>query len=372
MAQPVAAAWAGSGDLNAMRGFAGPGTVFVTGDWLAEKLASGVAVFAEPVTCHPSTGGVIGGGVPRTRRRRPGEDTTDDVDGDDDTGSTGYAGGVEGVEPRYRPSQRLREQVKLRDAKCRFPGCSTRARFADLDHVTPWPSGPTALSNLMGLCRRHHQIKQRPHWRVKLHPDGTVTWWYPDGRTATTDPVDHLEHARPRPNGEGTPLPADGEADDAEARSVHSRGQERPDTPYGIDDWSPLVEHFTRLIGDHAHDTKHEIAARGKALALAEWERQQPTKGPIPTITLSNGIVISTHHWARREVLTGRRFAHKHYGKTQPAKAPRDANGRPLRRRGLIRKSPAARVPALLPRPELFHHAFDLEDLPFEELVKYW
>ena len=79
----------------------------------------------------------------------------------------------------YRPTERVAALVRQRDGRCRFPGCQVNARFCDLDHVRPWPTGPTAARNLICLCRRHHRIKQRLGWRVRLHPDGTLTWTDP-------------------------------------------------------------------------------------------------------------------------------------------------------------------------------------------------
>ena len=92
----------------------------------------------------------------------------------------------------YRPTAELTALVKARDGHCRFPGCAVAARFCDLDHVRPWPTGPTAAHNLLTLCRRHHRIKQRPGWRLRLAPDGTTTWTDPTGRTRTTTPLDAL------------------------------------------------------------------------------------------------------------------------------------------------------------------------------------
>ena len=92
----------------------------------------------------------------------------------------------------YRVPDPMARLIRLRDGSCRFPGCSTAARQCDLDHVRAWPAGPTAPTNLMCLCRRHHRIKQRHGWTAKLHPDGTVTWTDPTGLTRTTWPVDHL------------------------------------------------------------------------------------------------------------------------------------------------------------------------------------
>ncbi len=92
----------------------------------------------------------------------------------------------------YRPTERVAALVRQRDGRCRFPGCQVNARFCDLDHVRPWPTGPTAARNLICLCRRHHRIKQRLGWRVRLHPDGTLTWTDPTHRTRTTHPVNAL------------------------------------------------------------------------------------------------------------------------------------------------------------------------------------
>ncbi|PKW25644.1 hypothetical protein ATL31_0442 [Phycicoccus duodecadis] len=95
----------------------------------------------------------------------------------------------------YRPGKALAALVRARDGHCRFPGCHVAARFCDLDHVTPWPTGPTSAANLVCLCRRHHRIKQRPGWQAVLHPDATLTWTDPTGRNRTTHPVDHLHRA---------------------------------------------------------------------------------------------------------------------------------------------------------------------------------
>lgn len=92
----------------------------------------------------------------------------------------------------YRPGRALRRLVRSRDRRCRFPGCVVPARQCDLDHVVPWPTGPTAASNLMCLCRRHHRIKQRSRWRVRLYPDGVVEWVDPSRRRVRTDPADQL------------------------------------------------------------------------------------------------------------------------------------------------------------------------------------
>ena len=120
--------------------------------------------------CHPTTGALA-----------------DDLP--DTTGSGGAGPGDPGP---YRPPRRLAELVRARDRHCRFPGCHVAAVFCDLDHVRPWPAGPTTAANLVCLCRRHHRVKQRPGWTARLHPDATLTWTDPTGRTRTTHPPDAL------------------------------------------------------------------------------------------------------------------------------------------------------------------------------------
>lgn len=92
-------------------------------------------------------------------------------------------------EPRYRPSAKLAEFVRVRDLTCRFPGCDVPAEFCDIDHTVPWPLGPTHPSNLKCACRKHHLVKTFwTGWRDVQLPDGTVTWTAPSGLTYTTRP----------------------------------------------------------------------------------------------------------------------------------------------------------------------------------------
>lgn len=93
----------------------------------------------------------------------------------------------------HRPTPGVRSFVETRDGTCRMWGCSRPAERCDLDHVRPWPDGPTSPANLVALCRRHHRMKQRGRWRPVLAADGTVTWHGPDGQERTTTP----QHALP-------------------------------------------------------------------------------------------------------------------------------------------------------------------------------
>ncbi|MDG4663215.1 HNH endonuclease signature motif containing protein [Mycobacterium sp. 236(2023)] len=92
-------------------------------------------------------------------------------------------------QPRYRPSTALDEWVRARDLTCRFPHCDRPAAYADFDHTVPWPAGPTHPSSGKLLCRQHHLAKTFwAGWSDTQHPDGTVVWTTPTGRTYTTRP----------------------------------------------------------------------------------------------------------------------------------------------------------------------------------------
>jgi hypothetical protein len=60
----------------------------------------------------------------------------------------------------------LRRALRSRDATCRFPGCPN-TRFLQAHHVQHWADGgPTDLSNLLLLCRRHHRLVHEGGWTV--------------------------------------------------------------------------------------------------------------------------------------------------------------------------------------------------------------
>ena len=91
----------------------------------------------------------------------------------------------------YTPSAAVRRFVTHRDGCCRAPGCARAGRFCDLDHVIPWPLGPTDPTNLLTLCRRHHRMKHQTSWQVVMDAGGVCTWTDPFGQQFTTHPVNH-------------------------------------------------------------------------------------------------------------------------------------------------------------------------------------
>lgn len=90
----------------------------------------------------------------------------------------------------YRPPAALARHVRLRDGTCRFPGCEVPARECDLDHLIPFPSGPTSESNLFALCRRHHGLKHEGGWQVAALPGSALKWDSPQGASTITHPDD--------------------------------------------------------------------------------------------------------------------------------------------------------------------------------------
>jgi Domain of unknown function (DUF222) len=90
----------------------------------------------------------------------------------------------------YRPPPRLREYVIARDLTCGNPVCRQPAWRADLDHTIPWEEGgPTCSCNLGGECRRDHQLKQHPRWKLAQVKPGWFEWTAPSGRTYTSEPA---------------------------------------------------------------------------------------------------------------------------------------------------------------------------------------
>ncbi len=117
-------------------------------------------------------------------------------------------------------------RIKTRDRRCRFPGCTVAAVFCDLDHVRPWPHGPTTDTNLLCLCRRHHRIKQRLGWTLALTPDAVATWTDPTGRVRTTHPANAL-HTSVLPDVTRAPAAPTAQAAGAGAEAPAVRAERR-------------------------------------------------------------------------------------------------------------------------------------------------
>ena len=93
----------------------------------------------------------------------------------------------------YRPRLAQRDHVTTRDQTCRFPGCRRSAKRCQIDHSDEFcpgesDGGVTCPCNLQCLCVFHHGLKTSGLWDSIQHPDSSVTWTSPTGRTYATQP----------------------------------------------------------------------------------------------------------------------------------------------------------------------------------------
>jgi Domain of unknown function (DUF222) len=103
----------------------------------------------------------------------------------------------------HDPTEAIARHVRADAPTCSFYDCPRRARSCDLDHDTPWPRGPTSVTNLDPKCRRHHNAKTLGAAGTTLTAGPgtgarTVHWTLPAGVRATTSP-EPLPGVRPRP-----------------------------------------------------------------------------------------------------------------------------------------------------------------------------
>ena len=83
----------------------------------------------------------------------------------------------------------IRRALHHRDRGCRFPGCGLRV--GEGHHVRHWAEGgPTTLSNLALLCRRHHRAVHEDGYRITYDRDGTLEFRRPDGQLLPAVPHD--------------------------------------------------------------------------------------------------------------------------------------------------------------------------------------
>jgi len=136
----------------------------------------------------------------------------------------------------------LRRALHHRDRGCRFPGCGVR--FGQGHHIHHWAhGGPTTLSNLALLCRRHHCAVHEEGFQVARGPDGALRFRWPDGRPLPEVP---LPAAVP-----GDPVGALRARHDARGLRVDARTAcagwlgERLDVGWAIDVLHPLAQRPT-------------------------------------------------------------------------------------------------------------------------------
>jgi hypothetical protein len=95
----------------------------------------------------------------------------------------------------YAPTVAIAGQVRARNPRCAGYDCPRKSAGCDLDHDTPWPRGPTQVTNLAPRCRRHHEHKTRGLVHTQLHSDGSVDTLMLTGLVITTRPEPLPGHA---------------------------------------------------------------------------------------------------------------------------------------------------------------------------------
>ena len=78
---------------------------------------------------------------------------------------------------KYRPPAALRDHLRVTYPTCTGPGCQQPAHRCDLDHLIPFPAGPTTSTNMRPLCRPHHNLKTHGGWRATTSHNGTNLTW---------------------------------------------------------------------------------------------------------------------------------------------------------------------------------------------------
>jgi len=90
----------------------------------------------------------------------------------------------------------LRRALQHRDKGCRFPGCGRL--LGQGHHIRHWAhGGPTTLSNLTMLCRRHHRAVHEEGFQVERLADDELCFRGPDGRLLSDVPPPAAMPANP-------------------------------------------------------------------------------------------------------------------------------------------------------------------------------
>jgi hypothetical protein len=132
----------------------------------------------------------------------------------------------------------IRRALHHRDRGCRFPGCGIR--FGQGHHIRHWAhGGPTTLSNLAMLCRRHHRCVHEEGYQIERLPDGALQFRQPNGSV--------LPDVSPLPRVPDDPVETLRELNEAEGlvldahTATPSWNGERLDVVYAIDVLHPLA-----------------------------------------------------------------------------------------------------------------------------------
>src|SRR3989454_1411822 len=152
----------------------------------------------------------------------------------------------------------LRRALHHGDQGCRFPGCGLR--FTQGHPLRHWAhGGPTTLSNLALLCRRHHRAVHEEGYQVARLPDGALQFRRPDGR-----PLPEVPAPVPVP---GDPITALRACHDSQGLRVTARTGcagwlgERLNVGWAIDVLHPLAQSSRPCPSERGSPAAHPSTA---------------------------------------------------------------------------------------------------------------
>ncbi len=83
---------------------------------------------------------------------------------------------------RRHASIRQRRALRAMYRTCAIPGCGRHVSITEAHHIHYWEhGGRTDLSNLLPLCRHHHDRLHAERWRLTVGADRTITVYARDG-----------------------------------------------------------------------------------------------------------------------------------------------------------------------------------------------
>ncbi|WP_461163426.1 HNH endonuclease signature motif containing protein [Arthrobacter sp. R4-81] len=109
----------------------------------------------------------------------------------------------------YRIPKSMRQWLRLRDAKCPFPGCHNHSLDNEADHLLAWADGgTTGITNLGQPCRKHHHLKHSTSWTpTQATANQTPGWTAPSGRQYPSEQQDWQPPTWPDHTGLPAPNP---------------------------------------------------------------------------------------------------------------------------------------------------------------------
>jgi hypothetical protein len=95
--------------------------------------------------------------------------------------------GLDHGRSRRHASIRQRRALRAMYRTCAVPGCSRHVSISEAHHVHWWEhGGGTDLSNLLPLCRHHHDRLHAERWRLTMASDRAITVHARDGTLLMT------------------------------------------------------------------------------------------------------------------------------------------------------------------------------------------